>query len=65
MTRNDPWWLLGEQACAGCYQRYSYENEYRCAACDETHCFDCVVIVVESGEVLCHSCWSREPQAGI
>jgi hypothetical protein len=48
------WWLGGDEECPHCGQRYAYEMEYRCAACDGALCPLCVV--KQEASVRCPDC---------
>jgi hypothetical protein len=52
-----PWWVDGgEKRCRFCTQRFAYEVEYRCVACDAPVCPHCVVIQSARREAFCPSC---------
>jgi len=52
-----PWWIQeGMEICGFCLQRYSYEVEYRCTACDRAVCPMCVLQVGEQLEAYCPEC---------
>lgn len=52
-----PWWLAdGEEVCEHCLQRYAYEVEVRCVACDAPLCPQCVIEVRATRESYCPGC---------
>lgn len=52
-----PWWLDdGEEVCEHCLQRYAYEVEVRCVACDAALCPHCAVVVRATRESYCPGC---------
>ena len=53
------YWLSGTEECAHCMQRYVYEAEYRCHACDGAICCHCVVVLRETSEVVCPDCHAQ------
>lgn len=51
------WWLDGgTEQCERCLQRYAYEIEVRCVACDAPLCPHCAVVVMETRESFCPGC---------
>lgn len=53
----DRWWLdHGEESCEHCLQRYAYEIEVRCVACDAPLCPQCAVEVRATRTVYCPGC---------
>lgn len=53
----ESWWGPGAtERCSHCEQRYVYELEYRCFACDAPLCPFCVVVVRERREASCPRC---------
>lgn len=55
-----PYWLDGgTEICELCEHPHVLQSQYRCAACDAASCEHCVV-VLDTGEVLCHDCHAAE-----
>lgn len=55
-----PYWLSGgTETCEFCEQLHVLQVEFRCVGCDRASCEHCIVIV-ETGEVLCHECVAEE-----
>ena len=60
-VQTDVWWLTGgTEQCEHCAQRYHYEVEVRCVACDGPLCPHCVVIVKTTRERHCAGCVEAE-----
>jgi hypothetical protein len=55
-----PYWLDGgTETCELCEHPHVLQFQRRCAGCDRASCEHCVV-VLETGEVLCHDCHAAE-----
>ena len=56
-VRRETWWLDGgSEQCERCLNRYAYEVEVRCVACDGALCPLCAVTVRETRESFCPEC---------
>lgn len=57
-----PWWLEGDHTCEACLQPYVRETGFRCGHCNHPICPLCIVVVRETGEVLCPGCAQEAEQ---
>lgn len=60
-TRSIPWWLAGgTERCRFCFGSYPWEDERRCATCDEGLCALCAHQEEAHGPVICPGCADTE-----